>query len=164
MSNNTFGSTFAAPSRNSLAAQGVTPPMNTTTRIVAARSGFSLLELTLVIAIIGVLSAVAAFSFGGFAARAKISATKASMNTIRTALMAYEGEASAFPADLTTLKRTKYLDELNTLKDGWNEDFGYRVPGRNGRKYDLVSKGEDKQLGTEDDISIWDSIDKEPNK
>jgi general secretion pathway protein G len=157
-------STIATISRNLHASCGVRPPMNTTTRIAASRSGFSLLELTLVIAIIGVLSAVAAFSFGGFAARAKVSATKASMNTIKTALMAYEGEASAFPPDLLTLKRTKYIDEAATMKDGWNEDFSYRVPGRNGRKYDLVSKGEDKQIGTEDDISIWDTIDKEPGK
>lgn len=149
---------------NSAASTRVESRMNTTTRLAASRSGFSLLELTLVIAIIGVLSAVAAFSFGGFAARAKVSATKASMNTIKTALMAYEGEASAFPPDLVTLKRTKYIDESATMKDGWNEDFGYRVPGRNGRKYDLVSKGEDKQLGTEDDISIWDAADKEAGK
>jgi general secretion pathway protein G len=149
---------------NSSGFTSVESRMNTTTRLAAARTGFSLLELTLVIAIIGVLSAVAAFSFGGFAGRAKIAATKSSINTIRTALMAYEGEHSSFPPDLATLKRLKYLDELNTLKDGWNEDFGYRVPGRNGRKYDLFSKGEDKQNGTEDDISVWDSVDKEPGK
>jgi general secretion pathway protein G len=149
---------------NFAAAVGVVSGMNTTTRLAASRTGFSLLELTLVIAIIGVLSAVAAFSFGGFAGRAKIAATKTSINTIRTSLMAYEGEHSSFPPDLVTLKRAKYLDEANTLKDGWNEDFGYRVPGRNGRKYDLVSKGEDKQLGTEDDISVWDNVDKEPGK
>lgn len=150
--------------RNSSPFSCVEPRMNTTTRLAASRTGFSLLELTLVIAIIGVLSAVAAFSFGGFAGRAKIAASKTSMNTIRTALMAYEGEYSSFPPDLGTLKRTKYLDETNTLKDGWNEDFGYRVPGRNGRKYDLFSKGEDKQVGTEDDISVWDNVDKEPGK
>ena len=53
----------------------------------AARA-FSMLELTFVLVVIGVLLAVAAYNFGPFVDRAKARATKATMATIKGAIQA----------------------------------------------------------------------------
>lgn len=128
-----------------------------TRRGVGARSrrGFSLLEITLVLAIIGVLMAVAAVNVIGGAERAKIRATKASMETVVTQLKTYHLENNKYPESLLLLVTSKpaYLEKLP--KDGWDRDFYYRVPGRNNRPYDLISFGQDGEGNTEDDIDYW---------
>ncbi len=118
------------------------------------RRGFSLLELMLVLAIIGVLMAVAAVNVLGAGGRAKARATMASMGTIKTALQSYQLEQSAYPVDLTTLVKAKYLEDKKN-GDGWGRPFYYAVPGANNQPYDLISFGEDGQGGTADDINVW---------
>ena len=77
----------------------------------ARRGGFSLLELMLVLAIIGVLTAVAAWSVFGQGERAKRRATRASMAVIKNALEQYHLDKSAWPSALLALQagRTPYL-------------------------------------------------------
>lgn len=118
----------------------------------SGRSGFSLLELTLVIAIMGVLMAVAAVAFGPKLLRAKKSATVATMKTVKQELTAYEGDNNAFPAALAMLA-PNYLEKAPI--DGWGREFYYKVPGTGGRPYDLISRGEDGQLDTPDDLNVW---------
>ncbi len=91
------------------------------------RHAFSLLELTLVIAIIGVLMAVAALSLGGFGERANVRATKMTLNVVKRALEAYKLEEKSFPPTVQLLKATKYLEDKKVL-DAWNEELIYIVP------------------------------------
>jgi general secretion pathway protein G len=124
----------------------------------SVRGGFSLIELMLVLAIIGVLMAVAAVSLTGMGARAKIKATRASLQTIQTALGNYQLEYSSYPPALAFLTTVKppFLDDTKKLKDGWDADFFYSPNGvSRERPYSLGSYGEDKQPGTEDDIDVW---------
>lgn len=130
-------------------------------RLMARRGarGFSLLELTLVLAIIGILMAVAAVSIFGQGENARIKATVASMSVIKNAIQQYQLSNSAYPATLTALQqgRTPLLDPDKPLVDGWNQPFLYAVPGRDNRPFDLISKGANGTLesGTGDDISVW---------
>ncbi|MFN9991986.1 MAG: type II secretion system protein GspG [Phycisphaerales bacterium] len=126
-------------------------------RLAATRSGFSLIELLLVLAIIGVLMAVAAVNLTGWSERAKIKATKASLQTLQTALNGYNVEYSSYPPTLSTLSTVKpaFIDDTKKLKDGWDMDFYYSPQGRGERPYSLGSYGNDKQPGTEDDLDIW---------
>lgn len=120
--------------------------------------GFSLLELMLVLAIIGVLTAVVAVNVVGAGGRAKVRATMASMTTVKSALNTYNLDNSAYPPTLPALQSggTKaYLDPSLKLADGWGRPFYYAVPGLNSQPYDLISSGEDGQGGTEDDINVW---------
>ena len=78
-------------------------------RIKRARSGFSLLELMLVLAIMGILMAVVAINVLGAGDKAKITATKATLKNIKTAMSSYHLETSGWPPDLQTLITTKYL-------------------------------------------------------
>jgi general secretion pathway protein G len=129
--------------------------------VLRAARGFSLLELTLVIAIIGVLLGVVAVSVGGMGNKAKVRATEASMSTIKSALDSYNLEYSAFPPDLRTLAVTKILDASKPLKDGWKRDFQYDPRGRSKEQpYILMSAGEDGVAGNEDDIDLWQVLQK----
>ncbi len=134
--------------------------MNTrkTDRIASRnRGGFSLLELMLVLAIIGVLTAVAAFNLAGTGNRAKIKASLASMNTIRNAIRNYNLDHNSYPSALQdlTVGKTAYLATDFKLADGWGNAFLYQAPGSNGREFDLYSKGPDGAFPSGDDLDVW---------
>ncbi len=120
----------------------------------AARA-FSMLELTFVLVVIGVLLAVAAYNFGPFVDRAKARATKATMATIQGAIQMYYGENSSYPQSLSALV-PGFMSADNPLKDGWRHDFIYIVDGTDpNRPYTLRSNGADNVSGTQDDIDVW---------
>ncbi|MEQ8316493.1 MAG: type II secretion system protein GspG [Phycisphaerales bacterium] len=122
------------------------------TRSRHARRGFSLLELTLVILIIGVLMGVATVAFAPALLRGKTTATEASMTTIRRAITEYQGINNQYPAALQALV-PGHLEEVPL--DGWDNQFWYAAPGQDGRPFDLISAGEDGQYTTADDINVW---------
>jgi general secretion pathway protein G len=130
-----------------------------TTKRTAGYRGFSLLELMLVLAIIGVLTAVAAWSVFGQGEKAKRKATRASMAIIKNALDQYHLDKSAWPASLTALQagKTPYLEASKPLVDGWNQPFLYQAPGSNQHDFDLFSKGGNGvfENGGGDDVDFW---------
>lgn len=120
------------------------------------RAAFSLLELTLVVAIMGVLIAVVAFNVTGQGNKAKARATQVSMNVLKTAIQQYNLDNSAYPPDLRALVTSKLI-EAGKDKDGWNRDFFYDSRGRNeDQPFLLSSPGPDGAQGTPDDISVWE--------
>jgi general secretion pathway protein G len=123
------------------------------------RAGFSLLELMLVLAIIGVLTAVAAWSVFGQGERAKKKATRATMAMIKSALDQYHLEKSMYPTALEALQsgNTPLLDKDKPLEDGWKQRFLYQAPGSNGHPFDLFSKGGNGVFdnGGGDDLDYW---------
>lgn len=125
-----------------------------------ARGGFSLLELMLVLAIIGVLTAVAAWNIAGTGERAKIRATKASMAQIKAMIQDYHLSESVYPPDLAALVAAKIM-EAGKDKDGFESKFYYRATSVAERPYDLISPGPDRQLNTPDDINVW-TMDQKP--
>ena len=59
-------------------------------RIDSGKSGFTLIEVLLVVAILGILAGVAVDHFGGKTEKASIGATRASISAICTAVDLYE--------------------------------------------------------------------------
>lgn len=126
--------------------------------------GFSLIELTLVVVILGVLMAVVAVNVLGQGEKAKLQATKTSMTTIQTQLDAYHLEYSAYPPDLLLLQRLDgFLSPNKPIEDGWKRAYWYKSPGTS-RPYELISMGKDGEYGTGDDIDIWTMYDKQPTQ
>ena len=116
---------------------------------------FSLLELTLVLAIIAALMGVAAFALLGQGNRAKIRATEASLRVISTAIGQYQLNHSSNPDTLARLVTAQYL-EARSMQDAWKRDFYYRTPGLGGRPYTLLSGGIDGDYNTPaDNIDVW---------
>ena len=122
------------------------------------KSGFTLVEILLVVAILGILSGVAVISLKGRTKSASISATRASIKAIQTAIDTYEVDNGAYPASLQgLLTKTSennwngpYLKDGRTPKDAWGTEFGYSLKGDS---YEIRSAGPDTQMGSSDDIT-----------
>src|SRR3954470_943691 len=81
-------------------------------------SGFPLVELMIVVAIIGILAAIAIPKFGKLVSKSHESTTKGNLGAIRSALSVYYAENEGFyPADaLAALSAdSKYIVELPTV-------------------------------------------------
>lgn len=121
-------------------------------------SGFSLLEIVLVLAIIGILMSVVAFNVAGFGTKGKIRATQASMRTIKVSLDAYHLDYSAYPPTLDILQTINppLLPTDNPIQDGWKMPFHYK-PGVNaqGQPYTLISFGGAEEWDPAVGINVW---------
>ena len=127
------------------------------------QSGFTLVEVLLVVVIIGILMGVAMPKLSGQRRRAEISAAKADVEGIGTALRLYELDMGEFPKSLQGLLSAPgnarnwngpYL-EKGLPTDPWGNPYVYSSPGsHNPHSYDLKTLGPD---GAEsgDDIGNW---------
>ena len=83
------------------------------------RRGFTLIELMIVVAIIGILAAIAIPKFADLINKSKEGATKGSLSSVRSAIQVYYGDNEGwFPADTLgclTLN-AKYLSEIPVAK------------------------------------------------
>lgn len=116
------------------------------------RRAFSMLELTLAIAIMAILMTAASIALLPRVLRAKTTVTKSTMRTVEQSIGEFRTFNNRYPAALTELV-PEFIEK--PPKDGWKNDFQYRVPGAGGMPYDLISAGDDGQFGTQDDINIW---------
>jgi len=117
-------------------------------------SGFTLIEVLLVVAILGILATVVVVNFTGHQENAKINATRASIESVATAVRLYEVQIGKFPQtiqDLTadTEAFVAPLDRVPT--DSWGNEFQYAVKGRG--RFEVRSAGPDGQYGSADDIT-----------
>ena len=118
----------------------------------AKETGFTLVELLVVVAIIGILSAVAVVNFQSGLDRSKQTKSLASMRGLSSALHAYELDLSYLPADGTTTTALATLlshNLYNTVDphDGWGHDLEYHTSNDH---YTVRSYGRDGLLGPAD--------------
>lgn len=82
-----------------------------------AKKGFTLIELMIVVAIIGILAAVAIPKFAGLINKSKEGSTKGSLGAIRSALTVYYGDAEGrYPTDNLASIQPHYLTTLPNAK------------------------------------------------
>ncbi len=83
------------------------------------RQGFTLIELMIVVAIIGILAAIAIPKFADLINKAKEGSTKGALSSVRSAIQVYYGDNEGwFPADslgCLTLN-AKYIGEIPVAK------------------------------------------------
>jgi general secretion pathway protein G len=132
---------------------------------VGSNAGFTLVEVLLVVAILGILAAVVAVSYGGKTQGAMIKATRASIKAIETAIDMYEVDNGKYPSSLQNLVsssgepnwRGPYI-RGGLPKDSWGMDFTYAAKGEGA--FEVRSAGPDAQMSTGDDILNSASVQK----
>jgi general secretion pathway protein G len=119
--------------------------------------GFTLLELLVVVAIIGLLAGFVAPRYFGQLGKSEVSAAKAQMDAIEKALDQYRLDTGRYPStelglDSLVVRPASepkwngpYLKKAVPL-DPWGKPFLYKAPGERG-DFDLVSYGKDGQPG-----------------
>lgn len=133
-------------------------------------SGFTLVELMLVVVILGVLAAVVLPNLGGKLGQAKDGAAKAQISTLDSALDQFEMDTGNYPTTEQGLQALvvdpgvegwhgPYLKKKNVPKDPWGKPYVYNAEPTKGVNYDVYSVGKDGQENTDDDIGNWDKED-----
>ncbi len=89
-------------------------------RLLKSPRGFTLIELMIVVAIIGILAAIAIPRFSQMLEKSKEGQTKGSLNSIHSAIYIYYGDQKGiWPTTLTTFSAysfSQYLDNVNPVK------------------------------------------------
>ncbi|MGD1278168.1 MAG: type II secretion system major pseudopilin GspG [Tepidisphaeraceae bacterium] len=126
----------------------------------SARRAFTLIELLLVLVILAILATTVALKVVGRREQAQRTAAKQDLNTINTALTAFEIDNGRFPTTeeglAALVQNPGNLPEWKAVLDKipvdpWGHPYVYRCPG-NGKDYDLLSCGPSGQEGTADNI------------
>lgn len=136
--------------------------LNPNTRSRKPRNaGFTLLELLLVLAILVVIGGIVTVNIGGAQTEAKINATKAQLNGLKSNITQFQIRMNGLPESLEALrdgpsdsaKKAKWvapiINEIPT--DAWENQLVYSV---NGNTYEIRSGGVDGQVNTDDDIIV----------
>jgi general secretion pathway protein G len=136
-----------------------------------AQSGFTLLELLVVMVIIGLLVGYVGPRYFSQVGKSEVKAARAQINALEKALDIYRLDTGHYPAGDSGLKALvekpanearwagPYLSK-GVPPDPWGNAYLYRMPGANGAEYDLISYGKDGRQGGEGeaaDISSSDS-------
>jgi len=119
--------------------------------------GFSLLEIMIVLALIGMIGAGVAVVINKSFQNAKIKIAKERLKEISQGVTTYMIDSNnTCPKSLDDLVAQKYVAKASA-KDPWGKDFVMRCPGQNDPdSADVISSGPDKQDGTQDDIKSWE--------
>jgi general secretion pathway protein G len=134
------------------------------------KSGFTLIEILLVVVIISALAAMVIPRLTGRSEKAKESIAKADVQVnISTALKLYELDNGRYPNTEQGLKALvgkpatqpvprnwngPYVEKKNIL-DPWGAEYVYKYPGSHGVDYDLFSLGR-TGIDDEHNINNWE--------
>ena len=119
--------------------------------------GFTLIEIVVVIALIGLILGVVANRIMGSQARAEYKLAETSLGNLASKIDQYEADVGGLPDNLEQLvtapsDASGWLGPYATaqeLKDPWREAIQLRVPGENGAPFSVVSLGADRKAGGE---------------
>ncbi len=137
-------------------------------------SGFTLIEIMVVVVIIGILVGAVALNFRTAPDQARWNKTKASVATLESAVELYKLDNGRYPTTEQGLqalveapqtepasknwRKGGYLKKKTVPKDPWHNEFLYLCPGVHD-DFDIFSFGADGVAGGEDydkDINSWE--------
>lgn len=134
-----------------------------------SQSGFTLIEIMVVIIIITILASIVSVNVLRKPGEARVSAAKLQIKQLQTAVQMYKTEQGRTPTQEQGLEALVskpvtdplpqqyptdgYLESRKLPKDPWNNDFIYLVPGRAGEVFEIISYGSDGEPGGEGDAA-----------
>ncbi|HNX52381.1 MAG TPA: type II secretion system major pseudopilin GspG [Pontiellaceae bacterium] len=126
-----------------------------------AKQGFTLVELLVVITILLIIGTFATQQVINEPDKAKVKVTKASFTSLENALERFKLDVGRYPTQEEGLSALytapdgvenwagKYLTKSRALRDAWDNDYVYIIPGKNNEPYEIISLGADKAEGGE---------------
>jgi len=133
------------------------------------RSGFTLIEILVVVLIITILATIVGVSVVKEPGRARVAAARAQIKVFGTALQLYRMDNGALPTQAQGLKalvekpalapvppayRSEgYLESRNLPADPWGNPYVYLVPGAKSAPYEIITYGADGEPGGEDEAA-----------
>ena len=124
----------------------------------ALRQGFTLIEILVVVAIIGMLGAVAVPAIMSNLESSRIETTRVLIKNVETAAGTYKIKKGKYPATLDLLKEPQTEGGDPWLEgdpvDPWGNELKYELQGK--RKPKITSWGPDGEEGGDDDITNYD--------
>jgi general secretion pathway protein G len=138
---------------------------------VHTRSGFSLMEIMIVVMIVGLFIAVGGGAMYRQFNKAKKTNAKAALNGLKNAVQSYYDDTYQYPQTLNDLLKSPsdekvakkwdgpYLDKPKLPRDPWGKPYQYHVnEGNAEHPYELLSYGGPKGKGElkKNNISVWD--------
>jgi len=140
--------------------------------IQRARRGFTLLEILIAVAIVGMLVGLAVTNTDKILGQSQDGVAKLFVNeSLKTSLVRYRIDLGDYPSTDEGIKalitapdgksdrwRGPYIEAKSgkVPVDPWGQDYQYRYPGtHNTESFDLFSMGRDKAADTPDDIGNW---------
>jgi general secretion pathway protein G len=118
-------------------------------------SGFTLVEILMVIMLIGLVMGALLKGLGGIEKDADRGVVEAFVNGgARAPAMAYKMKNGKNPSSMQDL--AQYFDKNTIPTDPWGNPYQLKSPGeKNPDGYDIWSNGPDGQSNTGDDIGNW---------
>ncbi len=143
------------------------PQIDSATRRTRRHAGFTIIELVVVIAIIGVLMGAAGLALPRILSGAKVDTTKNDLQTLANGLQIYNTRTGQYPppGTLQPLLSEGIVSKPSDIEDAWNNPIEfYTNVDYNGQTvaWMLVSLGENGQYdgpGAGDDIILADGFD-----
>lgn len=135
----------------------------------ARDAGYTLVELLVVVAILGLLTLIATPFVLGYLDRTKVSTAKTEIANIAAGLDLYRLDVGTYPTSeqgLDALMHAPqgvdnwngpYMKKTAGLRDPWGRPYFYRFPGQHG-EYDIYSygaKGEEGAEGAKPQVANW---------
>lgn len=124
------------------------------------KKGYSLIEIAVVMAIIGLLVGIVGPNVMSYLKKAKYSKTEQTLRVAKQAITSYYTDTTQFPQTLSDLVRRpqgvqKWFgpyfegkDEDYIPQDGWGNDLHYRLlDPRSSKPYELYSYGSEGEAG-----------------
>lgn len=131
-----------------------------------SNAGFTMVELLVVLAILGLLAGLVAPQVIGYLGGANAKAARIQLNNIEAGLDLYRLDAGRYPDSLEGLITKPqgaerwngpYLKKDSGIVDPWGRPYAYKFPGEHG-EYDLYSLAADNAEGGDGedaDVRSW---------
>jgi general secretion pathway protein G len=126
------------------------------------QAGFTLVEMIVVIAIIGILATLVVVRYSGQTDQAKVAAAKSQLAQLEGAVISFHSHVGRLPKSLLELvekpsgasnwQEGGYLKGKSMPKDPWGNEYLFKVTGR---RFEIISLGADgKEGGTGVDTDL----------